>query len=265
MFIGPNIFKSEIMLKAGRLWDRSVQRIRDKSLNLVFPKAILDKLPVYTFSTPQGKLISEQELGSKIDDDLDRYSNQYLRHLNTSAVRDLHFESSYVNTALFNFVYSPLNDGEICKDLAAKRLEKLASRHLPRVFESAKKLLEKIKDSFTQLSRDVSLSITQTKDPKENDTLLEFLDFLSCLSSPEQRFDPQAEKDIAKAINKSFDVNGDFKLNREELAKLVNIDLPKKFQAWYDDLSQNLEAWKKQADESYKKVIDYLKFDVTRN
>ena len=110
----------------------------------------------------------------------------------------------------------------------------------------------------------IGAGITHEKDHK-NGTLFEFLDFLSCLSSPEQSFDPQTEKDLRQAINRSFSENGELKLDGEDLRNLVNIVLPKKFQAWYDDLSQNLEAWKIQAEDSYRKVIDYLNFDVTRN
>ena len=186
--------EEEIFYKSGKLWDKSVQRIRDKALSLTFPKTFHGKIGLYAYQTPQGKLVSPCDLGSEVDDYLDDHSNQYLRHLNTNVVRDLHFETSFVNTAFLQHVYNPKKNGDVCDKTIAKRLSSLYQRHLPAIYEESKKVLSAIGSRFDQLLSIAKIKAASLIKPEIDDSIGELMDFLGCLCHPHQKCAPRCVK-----------------------------------------------------------------------
>jgi hypothetical protein len=256
----------EIAIKTGKLWDKSVQRLRDKSLQLAFPPAFHKQMGLYQYQRPDGKAVCNPEIGTVIDDFLDKFSNRYLRHLKTDDVRAMHFDTGFVTKAFYDYVLIPYQNNDICDEIATKRLKKFRDKYLPNVYSDSKKLLEDIESHFEQLRSVTSLKTRSSQNANLGDEVQELLDFLDCLCSPRQIiFDPRTEQNLARNIDSLFDNEGKLALNKDDFTRAINQELPRSFNLWLKDMSAKLDNWYSEAQKAYNSVIEYINFDAEQN
>lgn len=261
------LIRDEIQQKAGSLWGDSVQRIRDKAVGLAFHPQQQSEMGAFSVPLISGEFVTPHSLGTKMDDLIDDYSNTYPRHMNVDDLRELHYETSFVNTAFYRYIVDPLTAGSMTKNHAKKRLSSLRDTHLPRIYKASKDLLETIHGKHAQLASVATHKIHSPNDLLDlTDEVAEYLDFMFCLCTPPQAQDPIADRDMFVTLSKAL--NQDGKIVLEEVPDLkdwITKEVPNKFQAWYDDVSANLEAWWQQAQKSYGKVLDQLSFNAENN
>lgn len=267
-----DIVNKEILGKAGPLWGKSIQRLRDRSIALAFPPEIFQSINVYR-NPATGYIYIDNGSGSKdsVSSLFDKKDDFGSKAISIDEIEKLHKLTTELNRSFYRDVMDTLKTGRYNKKEIANQLRRYFEDFISPIYKEAKKTLNLISDKFTELSKKCFDELPgDNQHPDEHSiNYAKYIQFIVELftpsTHPDSVYEPILFDEIEEALTSNGKPNPQRFSNYSEFTTWLTRTMPTYVNDWQKEMAEGIEIWWQQAQESYKKVIQYFDHDVSRN